>query len=267
MPRARARRADRGPRPQPAPAALGRPEHGRHRSLRNAIEWSFRLLSAPDRTLLNTVSVFASWFDVDAAHAPSAGAGADAGADRFDVADALARLADNSLLLVAAGEPTRYRALETIRQFAAEQLAELGHSDAVHDSHGHWCRAQLAALAQQPRDDAWCDRLDRIAADASGRPGVGRGASRRPECRSSLQSSWPSNCSCAADRKNRSAATSVLPRCRAATPIVPAFFASRRARQPAASSATTRCACCARPPPARLQPTIRAPPPRIWPGW
>ena len=138
---------------------------GRHRSLRNAIEWSFRLLSAPDRTLLNTVSVFASWFDVDAAHAV-AGAGADAGADRFDVADALARLADNSLLLVAAGEPTRYRALETIRQLAAEQLAELGHSDAVHDNHGHWCRAQLAALAQQPRDDAWCERLDRIAADA-----------------------------------------------------------------------------------------------------
>jgi len=136
---------------------------GRHHSLRNAIEWSFRLLSAPDRTLLNTVSVFASWFDVAAAHAV---AGADAGADRFDVADALARLVDNSLLLVAAGEPTRYRALETIRQFAAEQLAELGHSDAVHDSHGHWCRVQLAALAQQPRDDAWCERLDRIAAES-----------------------------------------------------------------------------------------------------
>jgi predicted ATPase/DNA-binding CsgD family transcriptional regulator len=133
----------------------------RHRSLRNAIEWSVRLLSAPDRTLLNAVSVFASWFDVDAAHAV-----AGAAADRFDTADALARLADNSLLLVAAGEPTRYRALETIRHFASDQLAELGHSDAAHDRHGHWCRAQLAALAQQPRDDAWCERVDRLAADA-----------------------------------------------------------------------------------------------------
>jgi predicted ATPase len=137
----------------------------RHRSLRDAIAWSYRLLWPPERSLLNAVSVFASWFDVDAAHTV-AGQSADAWADRIDVADALARLADNNLLLVAAGEPTRYRALETIRQFAAEQLAELGHSDAVHDSHRTWCRAQLAALAQQPRDDAWCDRLDRVAADA-----------------------------------------------------------------------------------------------------
>jgi predicted ATPase/DNA-binding CsgD family transcriptional regulator len=140
----------------------------RHRSLRDAIVWSYRLLSTPERTLLNAVSVFASWFDADAAHTvarQSADPGADAWADRIDVADALARLADNHLLLVAPGEPTCYRALETIRQFAAEQLAELGLVDAVHASHRNWCRAQLAALAQQPHDDAWCCRLDRVAAD------------------------------------------------------------------------------------------------------
>jgi hypothetical protein len=93
----------------------------RHRSLRQAIAWSYRLFGGGDRNLFKVLSVFASWFDVDAALAV-----ADPGAKRFDVPDALARLAEHSLLIVAAGEPTRYCALETIRQFGSEQLAELG---------------------------------------------------------------------------------------------------------------------------------------------
>ncbi len=133
---------------------------GRHRSLRSAIAWSYRLLSPPQRSLLDAISVFATWFDVDAALAV-----AEPGADRLDVADALARLADHSLLRVAAGEPTRYRALETIRQFGAEQLAAGGRSEAVHGRHRQWCAGMLAALAGQPRDEAWCERLDRAASD------------------------------------------------------------------------------------------------------
>jgi predicted ATPase/DNA-binding CsgD family transcriptional regulator len=132
----------------------------RHRSLREAIAWSYRLLSSNERNLLAAISVFASSFDVDAALAV-----ADPGAKRFDVADGLARLADHSLLFVVAGESTRYRALETIRQFGAEQLEQLGRSAAVHERHWQWCRAALAALAAQPHDDAWCEHLDRLAPD------------------------------------------------------------------------------------------------------
>ncbi|HSW26004.1 MAG TPA: hypothetical protein VLJ62_24800 [Burkholderiaceae bacterium] len=111
--------------------------------------------------MLAAVSVFASRFDVNAARAVAAPE-----AKRFDVADALARLADSSLLLVEVGEPTRYRALETIRQFGAEQLEDLGESEAVHERHRQWCLAQLAVLAAQAtRDDAWCVRLDDLAAD------------------------------------------------------------------------------------------------------
>ena len=133
----------------------------RHRSLRETIAWSYRLLSLPDRNVLDAVSVFASRFDVNAARAVAAPE-----AKRFDVADALARLADSSLLLVEVGEPTRYRALETIRQFGAEQLEDLGESEAVHERHRQWCLAQLAVLAgQASRDDAWCVRLDDLAAD------------------------------------------------------------------------------------------------------
>jgi predicted ATPase len=82
----------------------------RHRSLRNAIAWSYDLLGPDDRRLVCTVSVFAGWFDV-------AAAAVLAGIDPAIAADRLARLADHSLLLVDRGTVTRYRALETIRQF------------------------------------------------------------------------------------------------------------------------------------------------------
>ena len=89
----------------------------RHRSLRDAIGWSYDLLAPDDQALLRGVAVFASWFDVDAAHAV-----AGPRRERAAVADGLARLADHSLLVVERGEPTRYRALETIRQYGVERL-------------------------------------------------------------------------------------------------------------------------------------------------
>ena len=133
----------------------------RHRSLRDAIAWSYDLLAPPDAVLLCGVSVFTSWFDVDAAVAV-----AGLGGGRAEIADGLARLTDHSLLVVAAGEPTRYRALETIRQFGAERLTELGQIRAALDRHRRWCREQLSVLARQERDEAWCERFDRVAADA-----------------------------------------------------------------------------------------------------
>jgi predicted ATPase/DNA-binding CsgD family transcriptional regulator len=142
---------------------LGSGEGGehRHRSLRDAIAWSYRLLLPSDREVLDAISVFASWFGVDEALAIVGGP-----AQRFDIADALARLAEHSLLLVAHGMPTRYRALETIRQFGAEQLDQAGQREAVADRHRRWCLAAIEVLAGQDRDDVWCERLDHVAADA-----------------------------------------------------------------------------------------------------
>ncbi len=136
-------------------------EEHRHRSLRDAIAWSWRLLSTSDREVFDAMSVFASWFDVDAAFAITGGP-----MQRFDVADALGRLAEHSLLLVAPGEPTRYRALETLRQFGAEQLDQRGSSETVAGRHRQWCLAALETLASLHRDNDWCVRLDRTAADA-----------------------------------------------------------------------------------------------------
>ena len=122
----------------------GGDEHGTARCARRS-PGAIDCCRCPDRDVLDAVSVFASRFDVDAARAVAARGEAIRGRRRSGA------LADSSLLLVEVGEPTRYRALETIRQFGAEQLERLGQSEAVHERHRQWCRAQLAVLAAQRR--------------------------------------------------------------------------------------------------------------------
>ncbi|HKE63192.1 MAG TPA: LuxR C-terminal-related transcriptional regulator [Micromonosporaceae bacterium] len=136
----------------------------RHRSLRAAIGWSYDLLSSDDRSLLRGVAVFASWFDVDAACAV-----AGAGRERTDIADGLARLAEHSLLVAEPGSPTRYRALETIRQYGMERLDEAGELGEIRVDHEQWCRetlATLSAIDAMNIDDEWCAQFDRIVDDA-----------------------------------------------------------------------------------------------------
>jgi len=134
----------------------------RHGSLRAAIGWSYDLLTSEERALLRRIAVFASRFDVDAAVAV-AGDGA-----RVEIADGLARLAEHSLLIVEHGEPTRYRALETIRQYGVERLDEAGELDRVRASHERTCRLAVDALhrsATDGIDEAWCARFDRVVDD------------------------------------------------------------------------------------------------------
>ena len=78
---------------------------------------------------------------------------------------ALARLADQSLLVaIADASGTRYRALETIRQYGAGQLARDGESDQASSRHLGWCLDAAAALALPPRDDrAWRSAFDQLA--------------------------------------------------------------------------------------------------------
>ncbi len=63
------------------------------------------------------------------------------------VADGLARLVDHSLLVVDRSTPTRYRALETIRQYGQEQLETTNELAEVERRHEAWCCAVLAEIA------------------------------------------------------------------------------------------------------------------------
>src|SRR5687768_9686059 len=114
----------------------------RHRTLREAIDWSYRLLDERERTLLQRLSPFAGDFTLEAAESVCADADFDAG----DVLDTLGALVDKSLVVMREAEGTaRYYLLETIRQFAAERLKESGAADAVLERHA---RAYVALVAE-----------------------------------------------------------------------------------------------------------------------
>ena len=111
--------------------AGGRRGLERHQTLRHAVQWSYDLLDANERLLLNRCSVFAAGFDLDGAVAVGGGGELD----EYAVLDLLDALVRKSLLTAeASGDATRYGMLETIRQFAVEQLAGTGSSDEVRTS-------------------------------------------------------------------------------------------------------------------------------------
>jgi hypothetical protein len=140
----------------------GRRADDRHRSLQSALDWSYALLDEADRAVLRRISVFASPFTAAAARTVCAGWPP---ADGDAVPAALARLAEQSLLVATAdASGTRYRALETIRQYGAGQLARDGEADRASARHLGWCLDAAAALeAPGPGDRAWRSAFDDLA--------------------------------------------------------------------------------------------------------
>ncbi len=134
----------------------------RHQTLRAAVDWSYELLSGPEKTLLNRLSVFAGGFDLEA----SEGVCCDDAVDVIDVIDLLSHLVDKSLVSPeehADGE-MRYALLETIRDYGQERLAEAGEAETFQSRHGAYFR-DLVALAgpelQGPLQAQWFQRLER----------------------------------------------------------------------------------------------------------
>ena len=143
----------------------GRRADERHSSVRAMLDWSAGLLTEADLTVFRRVAVFVAPFGVDAA-AEVAGFAPLEGPDA--VADALAHLAEQSLLVAApsAGR-IRYRALEAIRQYGTEQLAAADDLAATRSRHVRWCLATAAALAKeaQPEVGTWRAGFDEVADD------------------------------------------------------------------------------------------------------
>lgn len=104
----------------------------RQQTLLAAVEWSYALLSENERAVLCRLSVFAGGWTFEAAEEIVRGGGVE----RYAVLDLLAQLVNKSLVLVEdhAGD-TRYRLLETIRQFAFDRLAETDGLQATQDCH------------------------------------------------------------------------------------------------------------------------------------
>ncbi|MFJ2029776.1 AfsR/SARP family transcriptional regulator [Streptosporangium sp. NPDC087985] len=104
----------------------------RHQTLRAVVGWSWDLLDEQERVLARRLSVFAGGAVLDCAEAICSGQGLE----RADVLDVLARLVDKSLVVAHSHDTVvRYRMLETIRAYAAEQLVEAGEHDRVRLAH------------------------------------------------------------------------------------------------------------------------------------
>jgi len=111
----------------------------RHQTLRAVLDWSFGLLSADEQALLRILSVFAGGWTLDAVEAVCSSSRLQAAG----VSDLLARLASKSLVQVedTPETPSRYRLLETVRHYAAQQLREQGEETTAREQHMRWCVA------------------------------------------------------------------------------------------------------------------------------
>ncbi len=131
----------------------------RHQTLRAAVEWSYDLLSEPERLMFRRLSVFAGGFSLEAAEEVPAGEDLD----DFEVLELLSELVDKSLVTADPMESrVRYRMLESLRQFGGEKLSESGEEGDVRHRHVNWFLnfAERAEPELQSSDQLiWLDRL------------------------------------------------------------------------------------------------------------
>jgi predicted ATPase/class 3 adenylate cyclase/DNA-binding CsgD family transcriptional regulator len=115
----------------------------RQQTLRASVDWSHTLLTQPERILFRRLAAFLGGFDFDAAQTVASGGEVEP----YQVLDQLALLVDKSLVVANDSRGrTRYRLLETVRQYALEKLSESGEADAVRARHRDHYTAMAAVL-------------------------------------------------------------------------------------------------------------------------
>jgi len=102
-----------------------------HRTLRAVVDWSWELLTEPERVVLRRLAVFSGGASLDAAEQVCA----DDSVKRAAVFELLTSLTEKSLLLAEERGAPRYRMLDTIREYAAGRLAEAGESELARHAH------------------------------------------------------------------------------------------------------------------------------------
>jgi predicted ATPase/class 3 adenylate cyclase/DNA-binding CsgD family transcriptional regulator len=133
----------------------GRTTVPRQQTLRASVDWSHALLTEPESVLFRRLAAFVGAFDLDGAQNVCGGGDVE----RFQVLDQLTLLVDKSLVVADdGGGSTRYRLLETVRQYAREKLGESGEADAVRARHrDHY--TEMAALLDAPAGGDYEQRL------------------------------------------------------------------------------------------------------------
>jgi predicted ATPase len=137
----------------------------RHRTLRSTIDWSYELLTDVEQAMLRRVSVFAGGWTLAAAEHVFGGDGMDAPGTRADTIHLLTSLTDKNLIVTDEREgATRYRMLETIRQYALDRLRETDEEGECRNRHFAWALALSEESFQAlsgPDQAHWLDRMAR----------------------------------------------------------------------------------------------------------
>ena len=133
-------------------------------TLRGAIEWSYNLLSEPERVLMHRLSVFSDGWTSQFAEAICGDVEENPLSPRGEILDLLIQLADKSLVITEKMEDeTRFRFLETIHNFAREKLQGSGEEPRVKNHHLSYF-ASFAEEAEKHLDDTsqveWADRVE-----------------------------------------------------------------------------------------------------------
>jgi predicted ATPase/DNA-binding SARP family transcriptional activator len=140
----------------------------RHQTLKALIDWSYDLLSPPERVLFQHLSVFSGEWSLEAAEEVCGDAGGHQVSIRLDKAhllELLGNLINKSLIRFEhpSNQESHYRMLETVRQYACERLAESGEEDGMRER----LLDYYVSLAQQAephfrswKAKQWFDRLD-----------------------------------------------------------------------------------------------------------
>ena len=131
----------------------------RQQTLRASVDWSHELLSAPEQILFRRLAVFFGGFGLEAAQAVTGDV------ERYQVLDQLTLLVDKSLLVAEeTRQGTRYRLLETVRQYAQEKLHESREGIDIRTRHRDHYTA-MASLLDAPAATEHQQRIDQAAAE------------------------------------------------------------------------------------------------------
>ncbi|MEV0596735.1 BTAD domain-containing putative transcriptional regulator [Nonomuraea cavernae] len=134
----------------------------RQRTLTAVIDWSWQLLTEPERVVLRRLAVHAGGCTLEAAEEVCGG-------DGLDVLDLIARLVDRSLVVVTDSPAgVRYRLLESVAAYCLDRLSDAGELEPVRHAHArHYLALALRAepALYGPEQGTWLRRLDAEAAN------------------------------------------------------------------------------------------------------
>ncbi len=151
------------------PILTGGPRDLPHRlqTMRDAIAWSYDLLTPDEQTYFRRLAVFVGGFTLDAAEAAARdeGRGTTSHSPRPSSLELLSSLVDKSLVRQQQGPAgeARFRMLETIREFGLEQLVARGEEDEARAGHAAWCldfASQVDADLEGPEMFRWLLRVE-----------------------------------------------------------------------------------------------------------